>query len=59
MSKIKIKGEVMYSVVIDKEVESDNIDNKEVFEKELCFQGWEMIKNGDFSAYNVSYTKVI
>lgn len=59
MSKLKIKGEVMYSVVIDKEVDSESVNNKEAFEKELCFQGWEMIKNGDFTAYNVSYTKVI
>lgn len=59
MSKIRIKGEVTYSVSVDQEIDAEALEDKEKFEKEICFRAWEMIKNGNFSGYDISYNKII
>ena len=57
--KINIKSIVIYTVEINKEIEINDISDKEDVENTLSYEAWKMIKDGDFSKVDVEFSRVI
>lgn len=59
MNKINVKSEVLYRVIINKEIEVNDVSNQEEIKDNLAYDAWRMIKDGDFNSVDVKYTRII